>query len=110
MTWRISDPLHLLGAMRLSLEEGGRFLASQIAPNGPILREPNLSYVHKASWGMYAAGVDHGTIARLLDWIQTEALRENGDFYVPGERPEYKVLCGCGAKGSVMPYELEPVQ
>ena len=90
MTWRISDPLHLLGAMRLSLQEGGRFLTSQIAPNGPILREPNLSYVHKASWGMYAAGVDHDTIARLLDWIQTEALRENGDFYVPGERPEYK--------------------
>ena len=26
------------------------------------------------------------------------------------ERPEYKVMCGCGVKDSVMPYELEPVK
>ena len=90
MDWRISEPEHLLGAMRLSLAQGGRFLVGRIAPNGPILREPNLSYVHKASWGMYAAGVDHAVIARLLDWAQEHALRENGDFYIPGEAPGYK--------------------
>ena len=90
MDWRLSDPSQLLGAMRVSLEHGGHWLTSRIAPNGPILHEPNLSYVHKASWGMYASGVDHDTIARLLDWAQTEALRDNGDFYIPGERPEYK--------------------
>jgi len=90
MTWRISDPAHLLGAVRIALAQGAQFLVSRIAPNGPILREPSLSYVHKASWGMYAAGVDHDTIARLLDWLQTEALRENADFYIPGEPPEYK--------------------
>lgn len=90
MNWRITDPAHLLGAMRTSLQQGGEFLTSRIAPNGPILRERNLSYIHKASWGMYAAGVDHGTIARLLDWAQAEALRGNGDFYFPEEAPEYK--------------------
>jgi len=92
MTWRIANPEHLLGALRISLAQGGQFLVGRVAPNGPILREPNLSYVYKASWGMYAAGVDHDTIARLLDWAQKEALRENGDFYIPGEPPEYKDL------------------
>jgi hypothetical protein len=90
VTWRITDPRHLLGAMRVALARGGQFLAGRVAPNGPILREPSLSYVHKASWGMYAAGVDHDLIARLLDWVLREALRENGDFYLPGEPPAYK--------------------
>jgi hypothetical protein len=90
MTWRITDPQHLLGAVRVALAEGAQFLVSRIAPNGPILREPCLSYVHKASWGMYAAGVDHDVIARMMDWIQSETLRDNRDFYLPGEPPEYK--------------------
>jgi len=90
MTWRITDPRHLLGAMRISLAQGGRFLTSRIAPLGPIMRDRNLSYIHKSSWGMYAAGVDHETIARLLDWAEANALQDNGDFYFPEERPEYK--------------------
>ncbi len=92
MTWRIADPSQLLGALRIALAEGGEFLVGRIAPNGPILREPNVSYVHKTVWGMYAAGVEHGVIARLLDWVYREALRPNGDFYFPDERPEYKDL------------------
>jgi len=90
MTGLIADPAHLLGALRVALVQGGNFLASRIAPNGPILRERNVSYVHKASWGMYAAGVDHDTISRLLDWAQREALRPSGDFYFPEEGPEYQ--------------------
>jgi len=90
MIWRITDPRHLLGAIEISLAQGARFLTGRIAPLGPILREPNLSYIHKASWGMYAAGVDHDVIATLLDWVQENALQPNGDFYFPGERPEYR--------------------
>jgi hypothetical protein len=90
MTWRITDPEHLVGAMRVSLAQGAQFLTGRMAPNGPMLREPSISYVHKALWGMYAAGVDHDLIARALDWIQQEGLRENGDFYIAGEPPEYK--------------------
>lgn len=90
MDWRICDPEHLLSALRVSICEGGRFLVSRVDPGGPICRKPFLSYMHKASWGMYAAGVDHGVIARLLDWAQRHALRENGDFYFPDEPPEYK--------------------
>ena len=90
MNWTISDPAYLLGAMRVSLGQGGNFLKNRMAPNGPIMREPNLNYIHKASWGMYAAGVDHHIIARLVDWTEEKALRDNGDFYIPGEGPEYK--------------------
>ena len=90
MSWRITDPRHLLGALRVALVQGGEFLVSRLAPNGPILRERNVSYMHKASWGMHAAGVDHDTLARMLDWVQREALQPSGDFYFPEERPEYK--------------------
>jgi len=90
MTWRIADPQHLLGAMRVSLARGAHFLLGRLAPNGPILGEPSLSYVSKASWGMYAAGVDHDVIARMLDWVQQETLRENRDFFIPGEPVGYK--------------------
>lgn len=90
MNWRISDPRHLLGAMRVALAQGGAFLVSRLAPNGPILGVRNVSYVHKASWGMYAAGVDHDVLARMLDWLGNEALQPNGDFYFADEGPEYK--------------------
>ena len=90
MNWRITDPAHLLSAMRIALRQGGEYLAGRIDPNGPILRDRCVSYMHKASWGMYAAGVDHDVIARMLDWAGEEALRENGDFYFPEEGPEYK--------------------
>ncbi len=92
MNWQIADPAHLLSAMRISLVRGGQFLKSRIEPGGPILRERNLSYVHKTTWGMYASGVDRATIARLLDWAEKETLQPNGDFYFPQERPEYKDL------------------
>ncbi|MBC8236521.1 hypothetical protein H8E77_43800 [bacterium] len=81
---------HLLGAIRVSMQQGGNFLVNRISPNGPIMRERNLNYIHKASWGMYAAGVDHSIIARLLDWTLENALQPNGDFYFLEEEPEYK--------------------
>ena len=81
---------HLLRAIRVCLQQGGNYLVNRCTPNGPIMREPNLSYLHKAIWGMYAAGVKHGLIARLLDWAVEHALQPNGDFYIPGEGPEYK--------------------
>jgi len=89
---RILDLRHLLGAVRVSLQQGGNFLVGRLAPNGPIMREPNVSYVHKAIWGMFASGVDRGVIGRLLNWTREEALQPNGDFYFPEEGPEYKVL------------------
>lgn len=90
MSPAVAELPHLLSAIRLCLARGGRYLVSRCAPYGPIMREPNLSYIHKAAWGMHAAGVDHALIARLLDWAWANALQPNGDFYCPGEGPEYK--------------------
>ncbi len=92
MNWRITDPDHLLSAMRIALRQGGEYLVGRIDPNGPILRERCVSYMHKAAWGMYATDVDHDILARMLDWAGKEALRENGDFYFPEEGREYKDL------------------
>ena len=90
MTWTITNPEHLLGAIHTSLSQGGNYLRHRIAPNGPIMREPNLNYIYKASWGMHAAGVDHQIIARLIDWAEENALQASGDFYVRGEVTQYK--------------------
>ena len=92
MDWRITEPRHLLGAMRVALRQGGEWLVSRLAPNGPILRERNVSYIHKASWGLHAAGIGHGTLARLLDWARDHALRHTGDFFFREEAPEYSTL------------------
>jgi len=88
----IGDMEFVLGAIHIAMQQGGNFLVSRRAPNGPIMKEPNLSYIHKATWGMYAAGVDHGIIAQLLDWAKDNALQPNGDFYIPGEGTEYKIM------------------
>ncbi len=90
MTGLVADPAHLLRALRIALVRGGNFLVGRMAPIGPILKERNVSYVHKTSWGMYSAGIDHAVIARLLDWARDEALRPQGDFYFPEEGPEYQ--------------------
>jgi len=87
---RIGDMEHLLNAIRISIQQGGSFLVNRLAPNGPIMREMDLNYIHKPSWGMYAAGVDQGIIAELLDWAKDKALQPSGDFFIPSERPEYK--------------------
>jgi len=91
MEHRVPEIRHILQAIGVSLQQGAHFLVGRLAPNGPIMREPNLSYVHKASWGMYAAGVDHRLIWKLIDWARDKGLRPNGDFYIEGEGPEYRV-------------------
>ena len=89
---RVREVEFLLGAMRESLAAGGEYLASRRYPTGPICHVRNVNYMHKATWGMYAAGVDHGIVAELLDWAGREALRDNGDFYFPEEEPQYQVM------------------
>ncbi len=87
---KMRDMEHLLNAIKVSIQQGANFLVHRLAPNGPIMREPDLCYIHKPSWGLYAADVDHGIIAKLLDWARKKALQSSGDFFIPGERPEYK--------------------
>lgn len=86
----IGDIKHLLNSINVSMQHGGNFLVNRRAPNGPLMREMNLSYIHKVSWGMHAAEVDHEIIAELLDWAKNNFLQPNGDFFIPSEPPEYK--------------------
>jgi hypothetical protein len=88
---KIGELRHIIGAINTSLQQGAGFLLSRLAPNGPIMRESHLSYVHKASWGMYAAGVDHRLIWKVIDWARDKGLRPNGDFSIAGEGPEYAI-------------------
>ncbi len=88
----IRDAEHLLAAVRVSIQQGGSFLVRRRTPNGPIMRVRNLDYVHKACWGLYAAGVEHKVIAEILDWTEENSLKPNGDFYFDEEGPEYKIM------------------
>jgi len=89
---KIRELRHLIQAINVSMQQGGCYLVSRLAPNGPIMREPNLSYVHKASWGMYAAGIDRKVIWRLIDWAKENGLKPNNDFYFDSEGPEYRIM------------------
>lgn len=85
--WRLSNLNHLLGASRISLQEGGSWLASRIYPNGPILHERDLNYIYKGVWGLYSAGVHPNVLGKCFRWIET-ALKPNGDLYFE-EESEY---------------------
>jgi len=89
---KVREIEHLLGAIRICMQQGAGFLVSRCAPNGPIMREPNLDYIHKATWGMYASGVDHTKISDIIDWAVNNSLQPNGDLYIPSEGTEYKVM------------------
>ncbi|MEM3079772.1 MAG: hypothetical protein QXF21_05595, partial [Thermoproteota archaeon] len=67
--YRIGELTHLLSAVKTYMRKGGSFLLNRIAPNGPIMRERNLDYVHKASWGLYASGADRAVLSRIMDWV-----------------------------------------
>jgi len=88
---RVNELRHIIQAINISLQQGASYFVSRLAPNGPIMHEPNLSYAHKASWGMYAAGVDHKLIWKVIDWSRDKGLRSNGDFYIEGEGSEYSI-------------------
>lgn len=89
--FELSEVQHLHNAVNIALKHGGNFLVNKIYPNGPIMREENLDYVHKATWGLYSAGVDKQIIWQIIDWIHKKALQPNGDFFFPNEEPEYKI-------------------
>lgn len=65
------------------------WLVTQLAPSGPITREPSVSLVYKVAWAFAEADPERygDVLADVLDWTETNALRPNGDIYLP-EEPE----------------------
>jgi hypothetical protein len=81
----------LIGAAKITLAEGGQWLINQHAPQGPVMRERDVSYVYKCVWGEYAARVGDGYVAELLDWLYRNALQPNGDLFFPEEPPDHRI-------------------
>ena len=81
----------LIGAAKITLAEGGQWLVNQHAPQGPVMRERDVSYVYKCVWGEYAARVGHHYVAELLDWLYRNALQPNGDLFFPEESPDHRI-------------------
>jgi hypothetical protein len=88
--WRLGKLNHLLGASRISLTEGGNWLASRIYPGGPMLYEKDLNYIYKGVWGLHASGVHPSVLSRCFRWIET-ALKPNGDLYFDEESNYHRV-------------------
>jgi len=45
----------LVGAARITITEASRWLITQRAPQGPVMRDRDVSLVYKCIWGGYAA-------------------------------------------------------
>ena len=77
----------LIGAAKITMTEGIQWLLTQRDPNGPIMRDLDVSFVYKAVWAAYATNQDRHYITGLLDWLYEKALQPNGDFFFPEEVP-----------------------
>ncbi len=76
----------MIGQMETSISRGADWLVRRLAPYGPIMRERDLSYCHKVTWGLYEAGrLD--AVKQLLEWIAVNARMGPGRYYFPEESP-----------------------
>lgn len=70
----------------VAMARGADWLIGQFAPAGPIMRERDLSYCHKVTWGLYEDGrLD--AVERLLDWIAAHARMGVARYGFPEEPP-----------------------
>ncbi|MBM4078078.1 MAG: hypothetical protein FJ278_00140 [Planctomycetes bacterium] len=69
-----------------SMARAADWLVSEFAPDGPIMRERNVSYCHKVTWGLYEAG-RIPEVVRLIEWLDKHAKRAPGEYYFPEEVP-----------------------
>jgi len=76
----------MIPKMEVSMARGADWLLSQFSPEGPVMRDPDLSYCHKTVWGLYEAGRTDA-VTRLLDWIAEEAKMGTGRYGFPEEPP-----------------------
>lgn len=70
----------------LALARGANWLISQFGPDGPIMRDHDVSYCHKVTWGLFEDGRLEEAW-RILDWLDANAKQGVGQYYFPEERP-----------------------
>ncbi len=76
----------MIQRMELAMTRGANWLIGEFAPHGPIMRERDLSYCHKVTWGLYEDGC-LDAVEQLLDWIATQAKMGVGRYGFPEEPP-----------------------
>ncbi len=70
----------------LAMTRGANWLISEFGPDGPIMREHDVSYCHKVTWGLFEDGrLDEAW--RILDWLDANAKQGVGQYYFPEEPP-----------------------
>jgi hypothetical protein len=70
----------------LAMTRGANWLISQFGPNGPIMRDHDVSYCHKVTWGLFEDGRLEEAW-RILDWLETNAKQGVAQYYFPEEPP-----------------------
>ncbi|MGQ9730613.1 MAG: hypothetical protein ACUVX8_04995 [Candidatus Zipacnadales bacterium] len=70
----------------LGLTRGANWLISEFAPTGPIMRERDVSYCHKVTWGLFEDGRLEEAW-RVLDWLEKNAKQGVAQYYFPEEPP-----------------------
>lgn len=70
----------------LALARGANWLISQFGPDGPIMRDHDVSYNHKVTWGLFEDGRLEEAY-RILDWLDANAKQGVGQYYFPEEPP-----------------------
>jgi hypothetical protein len=83
------DPVLVLGeleqlerASNLTICKGANWVLGKFAPYGPIMKDRDLALCHKTAVLMMLTGRSFD-LARLLDWVQANALQETGDISFP---------------------------
>lgn len=73
-------------ALDRTIKDAIQWLVARFEPAGPIMAEPNVSFVYKTLWGLHTVGrSDYAN--RLLDWITINAVQSNSDIYFASEHP-----------------------
>jgi hypothetical protein len=70
----------------LGMTRGANWLISEFGPDGPIMRDHDVSYCHKVTWGL----LEDGRLEeawRVLDWLEANAKQGVAQYYFPEEPP-----------------------
>jgi hypothetical protein len=74
----------------VTVAKGIGWLSGRTAPHGDLLRAPEIAIHSKLAWLLSIAGRDDD-LARLLDWLTEQALRDTGDVCFAADPPSFRL-------------------
>lgn len=78
--------VEMIERMSLGMTRGANWLISEFSPAGPIMRDRDVSYCHKVTWGLFEDGRLEEAW-RILDWLHATARQGVAQYYFPEEPP-----------------------